>query len=74
KQSLEGGLWGIATEAVPLYRNIVNGNNLPFTLQPSTRSSTAGAWVSLDANTREILSIMPNLSNDTAHGLVTIMN
>ncbi|CAA2994132.1 Hypothetical predicted protein, partial [Olea europaea subsp. europaea] len=72
--SLEGRLWGIATDGVPLYTNIVNGNNLPFTLQPSTRTSTAGGWVPWDANTREIFWTMPNPSNDTAHGLVTIMN
>ncbi|CAA2995771.1 Hypothetical predicted protein [Olea europaea subsp. europaea] len=72
--SMEGGLQGIATDGVPLYTNIVNGNNLPFTLQPSTRTSSTGGWVPWDANTREILWTMPNLSNDTAHGLETIMN
>ncbi|CAA2995770.1 Hypothetical predicted protein, partial [Olea europaea subsp. europaea] len=57
---MEGGLRGIATYGVPLYTNMVNGNNLPFTLQPSTRTSSASGWVPWDANTREILWTMPN--------------
>ncbi|KAL2546788.1 Polyvinylalcohol dehydrogenase [Forsythia ovata] len=73
--SLEGGgVWGAATDGVRLYTNIVNGDNLPFTLQPSTQTTTAGGWVALDANTEEILWTTANPSNDTANGPVTIVN
>ncbi|XP_022850628.1 uncharacterized protein LOC111372513 [Olea europaea var. sylvestris] len=73
--SLEGGgVWGAATDGVRVYTNIVNGDNLPFTLQPSTRTTTAGGWVAMDANTGEILWTTANPSNDTAHGPVTIVN
>ncbi|CAI9785216.1 unnamed protein product [Fraxinus pennsylvanica] len=50
-----------------LYTNIVNGNNLPFTLQPS-RTTTAGGLAPLDADTGEILWSTENSSNDTTHG------
>ncbi|KAL2546867.1 Polyvinylalcohol dehydrogenase [Forsythia ovata] len=73
--SLEGGgVWGAATDGVRVYINIVNGDTLPFTLQPSTRTTTAGGWVALDANTGEILWTTANPSNDTANGPVTIVN
>lgn len=45
-----------------------------FTLAPSTRTTTAGGWVALDANTGEILWSTANPSNETSPGPVTIIN
>ncbi|KAL8035607.1 hypothetical protein ABFX02_12G108300 [Erythranthe guttata] len=73
--SLEGGgVWGAATDGVHVYTNIVNGDNLPFTLKPSKRITTGGGWVAMDANTGRIRWTTANPSNDTAHGPVTIVN
>ncbi|KAL3501357.1 hypothetical protein ACH5RR_035806 [Cinchona calisaya] len=49
-------------------------DRLPFTLAPSTQTTTAGAWVALDANTGEILWSTANPSNETSPGPVTIVN
>ncbi|KAL7132892.1 hypothetical protein ABFS83_12G105400 [Erythranthe nasuta] len=73
--SLEGGgIWGAATDGARVYTNIVNGDNLPFTLKPSTQTTTSGGWVAMDANTGRILWTTANPSNDTANGPVTIAN
>ncbi|KAG8366311.1 hypothetical protein BUALT_Bualt17G0066200 [Buddleja alternifolia] len=73
--SLEGGgVWGAATDGTRVYTNIVNGDNLPFTLKPSNRTTTAGGWVAMDANTGRIIWTTANPSNETAHGPVTIVN
>ncbi|CAI9785212.1 unnamed protein product [Fraxinus pennsylvanica] len=63
KKAVPGSLNGVldaATDRVRLYTNIVNGNDLPFTLQPPTRTTTAGGWVPLDAETGEILWSIAN--------------
>ncbi|XP_059278301.1 uncharacterized protein LOC132032655 [Lycium ferocissimum] len=73
--SLEGGgIWGAATDGRRVYTNIVNGNRVPFTLAPSTQTTTAGGWVAMDANTGQILWTTANPSNDTSPGPVTIVN
>ncbi|XP_075484635.1 uncharacterized protein LOC142524502 [Primulina tabacum] len=73
--SLEGGgVWGAATDGKRVYTNIVNSDRLPFTLKPSTQTTTAGGWVAMDANTGKILWTTADPSNDTAHGPVTIVN
>ncbi|XP_042049086.1 polyvinylalcohol dehydrogenase-like [Salvia splendens] len=69
-----GGVWGAASDGLRVYTNIVNSNNEPFTLKPSTRNTTAGGWVAMDANTGKILWTTANPSNETAHGPVTIVN
>nr|WET52740.1 oxidoreductase 12 [Callicarpa americana] len=69
-----GGVWGAATDGIRVYTNIVNGNRLPFTLKPSTQTTTAGGWVAMDANTGKILWTTANPSNETSHGPVTIVN
>ncbi|PIN25332.1 Polyvinyl alcohol dehydrogenase (cytochrome) [Handroanthus impetiginosus] len=73
--SLEGGgVWGAATDGTRIYTNIVNGDNLPFTLKPSNKTTTAGGWVAMDANTGKILWTTTDPRNDTAHGPVTIVS
>lgn len=67
-------MWGAATDGVRVYTNIVNGNRLPFTLKPSTRTTRAGGWVAMDANTGNILWTTADPSNETARGPVTIVN
>lgn len=67
-------MWGAATDGARVYTNIVNADNLPFTLKPSNRTTTAGGWVAMDANTGRILWTTANPSNDTAHGPVTVVN
>lgn len=69
-----GGTWGAATDGKRVYTNIVNGDRLPFTLAPSTQTTTAGAWVALDANTGQILWSTANPSDEIASGPVTIVN
>ncbi|KAL3501340.1 hypothetical protein ACH5RR_035789, partial [Cinchona calisaya] len=69
-----GGIWGAATDGKRVYTNIANGDRLPFTLAPSTQTTTAGAWVALDANTGEILWTTANPSNDISPGPVTFVN
>ncbi|XP_015159162.1 polyvinylalcohol dehydrogenase-like [Solanum tuberosum] len=69
-----GGIWGAATDGRRVYTNIVNGNRLPFTLAPSTQTTTAGGWVAMDANTGQILWTTANPSNETSPGPVTIAN
>lgn len=67
-------MWGAATDGARVYTNIVNADNIPFTLKPSNRTTTAGGWVAMDANTGRILWTTANPSNDTAHGPVTVVN
>ncbi|XP_021887861.1 uncharacterized protein LOC110807136 [Carica papaya] len=50
-----GGQWGAATDGRRVYTNIVNSNREKFTLKPMTQTTTAGAWVALDANSGAIL-------------------
>ncbi|KAG6429683.1 hypothetical protein SASPL_107735 [Salvia splendens] len=69
-----GGVWGAASDGLRVYTNIVNSNNEPFTLKPSTRNTTAGGWVAMDANTGKILWTTADPKNKTAHGPVTIVN
>ncbi|PSS28718.1 Polyvinylalcohol dehydrogenase [Actinidia chinensis var. chinensis] len=69
-----GGIWGAATDGKRVYTNIANSDNVRFPLSPSTQTTTAGAWVALDANTGEILWTTANPSNDTSQGPVTLAN
>ncbi|CAI9092699.1 OLC1v1028016C1 [Oldenlandia corymbosa var. corymbosa] len=69
-----GGTWGAATDGKRVYTNIVNGDRLPFTLAPSTQTTTFGAWVAMDANNGQILWTTANPSNETCNGPVTIVN
>lgn len=43
-----------------------------FQLAPSTQTTTAGAWVALDANTGDILWTTANPSNDLSIGPVSL--
>ncbi|KAL3501355.1 hypothetical protein ACH5RR_035804 [Cinchona calisaya] len=64
--SIQGrGIWGAATDGQRVYTNIVNGDRLPFILAPSAETTTAGAWVAMDANTGEVLWSTANPSNET---------
>ncbi|KAJ0432820.1 putative polyvinyl alcohol dehydrogenase (cytochrome) [Helianthus annuus] len=67
-----GGIWGAATDGKRVYTNIANGAHLPFTLAPSNRTTTAGGWVALDANTGQILWTTADPSNDSAEGPVSV--
>ena len=69
-----GGTWGAATDGRTVYTNIVNSNGERFTLAPSNQTTTAGAWVALDANSGHILWSTANPSNEAAQGPVTIVN
>lgn len=70
----EGGVWGAATDGRRVYTNIVNNDRVNFTLAPSHQTTTAGAWVALDANSGEIMWSTADPSNETAHGPVTVVN
>ncbi|KAK6928216.1 Pyrrolo-quinoline quinone repeat, partial [Dillenia turbinata] len=69
-----GGTWGASTEGKRIYTNIANSENKNFTLKPSNKTTTAGGWVAMDAQTGKILWSTENPSNATASGPVTIAN
>ncbi|XP_015894914.3 uncharacterized protein LOC107428835 [Ziziphus jujuba] len=69
-----GGIWGAATDGKRVYTNIANSNEEKFTLAPSNLTTTAGAWVALDANSGNILWSTANPSDDKAMGPVTVAN
>ncbi|OMO55238.1 Quinonprotein alcohol dehydrogenase-like-superfamily [Corchorus olitorius] len=69
-----GGTWGAATDKKRIYTNIANSLFQNFTLRPSTRNTTAGGWVAMDADSGEILWSTADPSNATATGPVTIAN
>ncbi|KAK2636264.1 hypothetical protein Ddye_031056 [Dipteronia dyeriana] len=58
-----GGQWGAATDGRRVYTNIANSNRVNFTLAPSRQTTTAGAWLALDAHTGEIMWSTANPSN-----------
>ncbi|KAJ8761001.1 hypothetical protein K2173_022039 [Erythroxylum novogranatense] len=69
-----GGQWGAANDGRTVYTNIVNSNRESFRLAPSNLTTTAGAWVALEANSGQILWSTANPSNDTSHGPVSVVN
>uniref|UniRef100_A0A2N9EBW1 Pyrrolo-quinoline quinone repeat domain-containing protein n=1 Tax=Fagus sylvatica TaxID=28930 RepID=A0A2N9EBW1_FAGSY len=69
-----GGQWGAATDGRRVYTNIANSNRESFTLKPSNRTTTAGGWVAMNANSGDILWSTANPSNDTAQAPVTVAN
>ncbi|OMP06337.1 hypothetical protein COLO4_08185 [Corchorus olitorius] len=69
-----GGTWGAATEEKRIYTNIVNSDGKNFTLKPSTRNTTAGGWVAMNANNGEILWSTADPSNGTTNAPVTVAN
>ncbi|KAE8701562.1 hypothetical protein F3Y22_tig00110546pilonHSYRG00079 [Hibiscus syriacus] len=50
-----GGIWGAATDGRRIYTNIANSDRQSFMRTPSNQTTTAGAWVALDANTGDVL-------------------
>ncbi|PIA62582.1 hypothetical protein AQUCO_00200530v1 [Aquilegia coerulea] len=69
-----GGTWGAATDERRVYTNIANSLQTNFTLAPSKQTTTAGAWVAMDASTGNILWSTANPRNATASGPVTVAN
>ncbi|OMO79234.1 hypothetical protein CCACVL1_13826 [Corchorus capsularis] len=69
-----GGTWGAATDEKRVYTNIVNSDGKNFTLKPSTRNTTAGGWVAMNANNGEILWSTADPSNGTTNAPVTVAN
>ncbi|KAL1804362.1 hypothetical protein ACET3Z_033009 [Daucus carota] len=69
-----GGIWGAATNGKMVFTNIANNDRIRFRLAPSNMTTTAGAWVALDANTGEILWTTANPGNDTCQGPVSLAN
>lgn len=53
--SLGGIEWGSATDGRRIYVGIGNVNGIPYTLQPSGQTDTAGSWSALDPATGRIL-------------------
>ncbi|KAF9626574.1 hypothetical protein IFM89_036089 [Coptis chinensis] len=69
-----GGIWGAAADQRRVYTNIANGLQINFTLAPSKKTTTAGAWVAMDAHTGRILWSIANPRNTTTGGPVTVAN
>ncbi|KAF8399434.1 hypothetical protein HHK36_015299 [Tetracentron sinense] len=72
--TLGGGTWGSATDGRRVYTNIVNSGQVNFTLAPSKKTTTAGAWVAMDACTGRIIWSTANPKNTTCNGPVTVAN
>ncbi|GLT35384.1 hypothetical protein SLA2020_098420 [Shorea laevis] len=69
-----GGIWGAATDEKRVYTNIANSDHNNFTLKPSTKNTTAGGWVTMDAGTGQVLWSTADPANGTASGPVTVAN
>ncbi|KAE8691556.1 hypothetical protein F3Y22_tig00110889pilonHSYRG00061 [Hibiscus syriacus] len=69
-----GGTWGAATDEKRVYTDIANSHARNFTLKPSTRNTTAGGWVAMDAKNGQILWSTGDPKNGTASGPVTVAN
>ncbi|XP_043694423.1 polyvinylalcohol dehydrogenase-like [Telopea speciosissima] len=69
-----GGISGAATDGLRVYTNIANSKHRNFTLSPLNKTTTAGGWVAMEANTGEVLWSTANPSNATANGPVTVAN
>ncbi|KAG8501572.1 hypothetical protein CXB51_003847 [Gossypium anomalum] len=69
-----GGTWGAATDEKRVYTNIANSGRKNFTLQPSSKVTTAGGWVAMDSKNGRILWSTADPSNGTASGPVTVAN
>ncbi|XP_042491022.1 polyvinylalcohol dehydrogenase-like [Macadamia integrifolia] len=69
-----GGISGAATDGLRVYTNIANSKHENFTLTPSSKTTTAGGWVAMEANTGEVLWSTANPTNATANGPVTVAN
>ncbi|PON35421.1 PQQ-dependent membrane bound dehydrogenase, glucose/quinate/shikimate-related [Parasponia andersonii] len=69
-----GGYWGAATDEKRVYTNIANSASKNFTLKPSTKNTTAGGWVAMEARSGKILWSTANPSNATASGPVSVAN
>ncbi|TYI86325.1 hypothetical protein E1A91_D04G057400v1 [Gossypium mustelinum] len=69
-----GGTWGAATDEKRVYTNIANSDRKNFTLQPSTKVTTAGGWVAMDSKSGRVLWSTADPSNGTANGPVTVAN
>ncbi|XP_059658501.1 uncharacterized protein LOC132304799 [Cornus florida] len=67
-----GGIWGAATDGKRVYTNIANSDRVTFPLSPSKQTTTAGAWVALDANSGNIVWTTANPSNETSQAPVTL--
>ncbi|KVH96141.1 Pyrrolo-quinoline quinone beta-propeller repeat-containing protein [Cynara cardunculus var. scolymus] len=67
-----GGIWGAATDGIRVYTNIANGARVQFTLAPTNQTTSAGAWVALDANNGQILWTTADPSNNAAEGPVSL--
>ncbi|MBA0842072.1 hypothetical protein Goarm_001920 [Gossypium armourianum] len=69
-----GGTWGAATDEKRVYTNTANSDRKNFTLQPSTKVTTAGGWVAIGSKSGRVLWSTADPSNGTANGPVTVAN
>ncbi len=69
-----GAIWGLATDGQRVYTNIDNNQFKKFTLLPSSKVTTGGGWVAMDANTGSILWSIAAPNSSIAYGPVTVAN
>ena len=70
-----GGMeWGSAVDLKRVYAALVNLNHLPYTLQPSGQSASAGGWAALDAATGKPLWQIEDPAGWHALGPVSVAN
>src|SRR5438270_4464696 len=73
--SLGGIEWGTATDGQRIYVAIANSDHLPYTLAPSGKQITWGAWSALDAATGKILwQTADPTANTIDRGSVSVAN
>ncbi|GAU47125.1 hypothetical protein TSUD_247470 [Trifolium subterraneum] len=72
--SAGGGIFGAATDGKRIYTNIANSDRRNFELLPSNMNTTAGGWVSMNANNGRILWSTANPGNSAAIGPVSVAN
>jgi len=69
-----GAIWGLATDGQRVYTNIDNNQFKNFTLLPSSKVTTGGGWVAMDANNGTILWSIAAPNSSIAYGPVTVAN
>lgn len=58
--NIGGSMWGSATDGKTIYIAITNTFHQTYTLLPSNKTTTGGAWVALEATTGKVLWTTPS--------------
>jgi outer membrane protein assembly factor BamB len=67
-------MWGAATDGERIYINLINSENLNFTLIPSNVVTTGGGWVAIDASNGTILWSVATPDGSETPGPLAVTN